>query len=476
MARRLFLSACSAVVTFAAPGAALAQLGPISAERSAGIDALPGRVDTCLIVEDSEDQCLPIELGRLVGSMIRVQIINRNNAPRYVALTRVYAPGGALTLPGGGTVQRLDPGQRMTVGPLDIPSGGFVTLRVLDSDRPFDPVGPGHLAEIPRLMVTAVMLADADEPQPMMGGGEAVSFGDADWMVALYDTRPFTEDEVKADSKLPPEKRKYLAEKTPEEQVHACGGAMIDENIVITAAHCVATGEFEGAAKTGVYKARRIRLGSLRLGKGGETRAIVGLAVHAGYNGKAAGQPNDIALLLLKRDDRIHLRPRPLKIGKQPIDDGAVLVGLGWGYTKATQGANVNQAQGGEAQRNPVALQQAPLEKIRFADCVRKMGPQVKAGMVCLVTPTARREAGGAPTFSCRGDSGGPLVRYYGGSSDELVGLTSWSKGCGKGWPSVYTDVTYFAPWIAAARAQLVAGKAITVPEPARVPRTTRRN
>lgn len=41
------------------------------------------------------------------------------------------------------------------------------------------------------------------------------------------------------------------------------------------------------------------------------------------------------------------------------------------------------------------------------------------------------------------GDSGGPLV-----SNDTLIGLVSWSIGCARGYPDVYTKVYAYLDWI----------------------------
>lgn len=66
---------------------------------------------------------------------------------------------------------------------------------------------------------------------------------------------------------------------------------------------------------------------------------------------------------------------------------------------------------------------------------------------------------------ACRGDSGGPLSRQI-GEREELVGVTSWSMGCGyKDFPSVYTDVTKYRRWIAAAMQQLKPGAALRLNE-----------
>jgi secreted trypsin-like serine protease len=123
----------------------------------------------------------------------------------------------------------------------------------------------------------------------------------------------------------------------------------------------------------------------------------------------------------------------------------------------------------GEVQRNPQILQQASLEVLANSRCQQRLPGRIKPGMICLVTPKAIVERGGSPTFSCRGDSGGPLVRNYGNGGEELVGLTSWSVGCGhRNTPSVYTDVFKFKGWIEAARRAIKAGQAVRVAEPAR--------
>lgn len=47
---------------------------------------------------------------------------------------------------------------------------------------------------------------------------------------------------------------------------------------------------------------------------------------------------------------------------------------------------------------------------------------------------------------TCRGDSGGPLI---GIDTKNIIGVTSFGKACGvPGLPAVYTNVTYYLPWI----------------------------
>jgi secreted trypsin-like serine protease len=54
--------------------------------------------------------------------------------------------------------------------------------------------------------------------------------------------------------------------------------------------------------------------------------------------------------------------------------------------------------------------------------------------MLCAWSPS------GGP---CQGDAGDPLVY-----DTELIGMMSWSFGCGELFPSVFTDVTKLREWI----------------------------
>jgi secreted trypsin-like serine protease len=49
---------------------------------------------------------------------------------------------------------------------------------------------------------------------------------------------------------------------------------------------------------------------------------------------------------------------------------------------------------------------------------------------------------------SCQGDSGGSLMVLR-NHKYEIVGVTSWGKGCGRsGYPGVYTRITKYVTWI----------------------------
>jgi hypothetical protein len=465
----------------------------------------PGGIEICRVDRDHPDKCLPKTEASAQGGWLSTAFRNRSAAPKFVAIVETSADLAikARALHGSDFVVRLKPGERLFVPPSGFGSTGTSYQVVLVSDAPFDPsrfAQPSSLGSsitcyvrlYPECVATAppqtpmdglsgkaFAYADQDRaydaeeaPPPAMGGGYQVTRGDAEWMVELYAVHDYSAKQIEDDKKLPALQQQHLAERSPEELAHACGGTIIGRDLVLTAAHCVATGRFLPPNESRVFDDRRVRVGSLLIGRGGETRAIVGMVIHQGYTGLGTGLPNDIALLLLKSDEPVRLGVPSLKVASILPKSGSTLAGLGWGFTQSVaQGANINLNESNQVQHNPQMLQVAQLEVIGATACSKRVNAKLQAGMLCLVTPRSVAASGGRPTFSCRGDSGGPLVRNYRSGEEELVGLTSWSLGCGdKDTPSVYTDVAHFSRWVDAARKAIRPGTVVRVGDPPQSP------
>jgi hypothetical protein len=464
-------------------------------------------VDTCLLVGSSaaggsmSGECVALGAkdSRHIFNLAEtggLGVLNRTNADRYVSI--IAADGSFKVAPFGSAdeqaVWKLAPGAGIEFQPrlaanhnpddprvMLLVSTRPFTIDELAQPSPLEPECAYALSPhecVPKLTgvalngdlaVRSFQLIVPPEPQPAMGNGWDVTAMMAVWMAQFYSVLPYSRAEIEADSRLPDDQRLFLASRSYEERQHRCGATLIGPNLVLTAAHCVAKGQYAGVGLAKLLKERRVRLGTRKLGKGGQSFAIAAVAVHAGYD--PARVNNDLALLLLQPDrDKGAIDQRPITVADRPLPGAVDALGFGWGFTGAVApNGNIMMSLESRLQHNPDVLQYGEMTSVTLDQCRRKLAALVAPGMVCMYSKAALEGAPSADgVFTCRGDSGGPLVRKVRGR-DVLVGVVSWSMGCGyKDYPSVFTDVGSYARWIAAARAQLKPGMAIRTADPAR--------
>jgi hypothetical protein len=205
-----------------------------------------------------------------------------------------------------------------------------------------------------------------------------------------------------------------------DEDVGFCGGSLIHEDIILTAAHCNPI--LADSVTIGAYFLQSFDANA-------ETGLIENRMVHPNYNEETF--VNDV--MVLKITSPSSLPPIALNDDFSSPIDGENVVSIGLGQTDDGSPSEM--------------LRKVTVPIVAHDQCAADHADIIVGGVVEDVMLCAGLEEGGKS--ACFGDSGGPLLELRGDKYIQ-VGINSWNDGecANPNSPGVYTRVSGVKSWI----------------------------
>uniref|UniRef100_A0A1L8DQM8 Putative trypsin-like serine protease n=1 Tax=Nyssomyia neivai TaxID=330878 RepID=A0A1L8DQM8_9DIPT len=214
------------------------------------------------------------------------------------------------------------------------------------------------------------------------------------------------------------------------DQKHFCGGAILNENWIITAGHCVkAFSKVEGMTDivAGAYLISHSNHNEQR-------RKPKQIIVHESYTIEQSPAPHDIALIEVDVPFELNKNVGSIQL---PADEPRYPTGnltlTGWGATST-----------GDDPKYSDKLLKADLEVVTLEMCYKMYSTwnsPLDDTNLC---------AGDRNRAPCNCDSGGPLVEFDTKGQAVLLGTVSWSyQPCATpGKTAVFVNITHYVKWI----------------------------
>ncbi|XP_034883715.1 ovochymase-1 [Mirounga leonina] len=203
---------------------------------------------------------------------------------------------------------------------------------------------------------------------------------------------------------------------------HCCGGSLIQEDLVVTSAHCL-VGLNEKQIKSLTVTAGQYSLS--QKGEHEQKSPVSKIIIHPEYN-RLGYMSSDIALLYLKHKVEFGTAVQPICLPHRDDKFEAGVLCMTSGWCKISETSEYS---------NVLREVELPIMDDRMCNSVLKgmNFPLLGKTMMCASFPGEEEDA-------CQGDSGGPFVCRRDSGIWVLAGITSWRAGWTRDWTSLRTN------------------------------------
>ncbi|XP_029166630.1 serine proteinase stubble-like [Nylanderia fulva] len=247
-------------------------------------------------------------------------------------------------------------------------------------------------------------------PQPASADSGKTYFAEFPWMVALL-----------------------VKSTTGDSYVFQCGASMINNEAILTAAHCVINQKPENLiVRFGQWDIRS-NVQPLPV----QEANILAISIHPSYY--SGGLFHDVAVLVLEKPVVYRANVAPICLPEQGaiFPTGSRCLGIGWGSNSY-----------GPEGKYQAELRKVDLPIVDRADCQTRL-QSTKLGQYFQLHGSFICAGGETNRDTCRGDGGGPLICPATTGQFFQAGIVSWGIGCGtSNVPAVYASVSQHRQWI----------------------------
>ena len=208
---------------------------------------------------------------------------------------------------------------------------------------------------------------------------------------------------------------------------HVCGATLIENDVVLCAAHCADHANF---VRVGAYQHPDSRNNG---GSPYHDSRVASRHIHPNFLSDSKDRlHNDAMLLKLAKPvtdtELLQYKMRLDRVERvdQNLEEGTPLTAIGLG--RINENGNVSKF-----------LKEVEVKYMSNNQCSLYFG-DLPSTMMCAKETSVD---------ACEGDSGGPLIkRGNGPRGDVQTGIISWGSGCANSFPGVYTRIAEIKDWI----------------------------